>query len=137
MTRATKRQASLREALTTYRREMEDEIRGRIRNGRSDGSTREPDSVDASDVNFQQAIDVSLLQMQAATLAHIDAALRRLDDGQYGYCFECSGPIAAARLRALPFAVRCRECEEARELEYGRGREAALRAATPFSHVTG
>ena len=137
MAKATKRQASLREALTAYRREMEHEIRGRIRNGRSDGTNREPDSVDASDVNFQQAIAVSLLQMQAATLAHIDAALRRLDDGRYGFCFECSDPIAAARLRALPVAVRCRACEEQREQAHGRDRDAAQRAATPFSHVTG
>jgi DnaK suppressor protein len=33
----------------------------------------------------------------------------------YGDCFECGDEIAEARLRALPFAVRCRECEQSRE----------------------
>jgi DnaK suppressor protein len=45
----------------------------------------------------------------------VDAALRRLEEGTYGDCFECGEEIAEARLRALPFAVRCKDCEEARE----------------------
>ena len=117
MDQDTTRIAELREALTARRREMEHEIRGRLKDGRSDGPNRARDLVDASDVNFQQAIDRGLLQMQAATLKHIDEALGRLDAGQYGSCGECSRPIAAGRLRALPFAVRCRTCEEEREQE--------------------
>jgi len=45
----------------------------------------------------------------------VAAALRRLDEGSYGDCFECGEEIAEPRLRALPFAVRCKDCEEARE----------------------
>jgi DnaK suppressor protein len=48
-------------------------------------------------------------------LTQIDTALRRLDEGLYGNCFECGDGIAEARLRALPFAVRCRDCEQSRE----------------------
>ena len=54
----------------------------------------------------------TLLQMSAETLARIDAALRRLDVGQYGFCAECAKEIAERRLRALPFAVRCQACED-------------------------
>jgi DnaK suppressor protein len=50
-------------------------------------------------------------------LKQIDAALRRLEEGSYGDCFECGAEIAQARLRALPFAVRCRECEQSREAD--------------------
>ena len=35
-----------------------------------------------------------------------------LDEGRYGHCYECGDEIAEARLRALPFAVRCKDCEE-------------------------
>ena len=42
-------------------------------------------------------------------------ALARLEQGNYGNCFDCGEEIAEKRLRALPFAVRCKDCEEARE----------------------
>jgi RNA polymerase-binding transcription factor DksA len=54
--------------------------------------------------------------MKAETLnKRINEALNRLEEGKYGYCFECGEEISEARLRALPFAVRCKDCEEARE----------------------
>ena len=53
--------------------------------------------------------------MKSETLNKINEALRRLEEGTYGNCFECGDEIAEARLRALPFAVRCKDCEEARE----------------------
>jgi hypothetical protein len=56
----------------------------------------------------------------------------RLDEGAYGNCAECETPIATARLRALPFALRCTACEGARE-----SRAAARRpTATPASRVS-
>jgi DnaK suppressor protein len=96
-----------------------------------------PDATDASTANFQQAIDMTLLQIKATTLAHIDEALGRIDAGQYGSCVECKGPISGERLRALPFAARCLECEVKREREQGDSRAIAQRDASPFSHVTG
>jgi DnaK suppressor protein len=90
---------------------------------------------DTSDENFRQAIDMTLLQMRATTLSHIDDALGQIDAGRYGVCVECGGGIAEGRLRALPFAVRCRDCEHRREQHQGRAREAAMRSASPFLHV--
>lgn len=43
-------------------------------------------------------------------LAQIDAALHRLDIGQYRRCSVCHGQIEAARLDAVPYAVTCRRC---------------------------
>jgi RNA polymerase-binding transcription factor DksA len=40
----------------------------------------------------------------------IQAALKRLQDGTYGDCQTCGGPIAPARLEALPYAVQCIAC---------------------------
>jgi DnaK suppressor protein len=53
--------------------------------------------------------------------------LARLEEGRYGLCFECGDEISEARLRALPFAVRCKDCEEAREIAAQRERTLAQR----------
>jgi DnaK suppressor protein len=54
--------------------------------------------------------------MKAETLDQINHALSLLDEGAYGYCLECGEEIPERRLRALPFAIRCKDCEEALEV---------------------
>jgi DnaK suppressor protein len=54
--------------------------------------------------------------MKFETLNKINEALKRLEEDSYGNCFECGEEINEARLRALLFAVRCKDCEEVREL---------------------
>lgn len=61
-------------------------------------------------------IEFALIQMKAETLDQINQALSRLDEGAYGYCFECGEEIPERRLRPLPFAIRCKDCEEALEV---------------------
>ena len=73
------------------------------------------DEGEVSQIDIQDEIQFALIQMKAETLKKIDTALRRLADGAYGHCFECGNEITKARLLALPFAVRCKDCEEARE----------------------
>ena len=72
-------------------------------------------------------IELALIQMKSETLNKINDALTRLDQGDFGYCFECGEEIGEKRLRALPFAVRCKECEEAREVAEQRARHLASR----------
>ena len=52
------------------------------------------------------------MQMKAETATKIKEAWCA-EEGRYGLCFECGEQIAHTRLRALPFAVRCKDCEEA------------------------
>lgn len=52
---------------------------------------------------------------QAARLRLARAALRRLDDGEYGDCMACGEAIAAARLQARPESLYCIQCQSARE----------------------
>jgi DnaK suppressor protein len=73
------------------------------------------DAAESSEVDSQGEIGFALIQLKSETLKMIDTALRRIDQGDYGDCFECGREIAEARLRALPFAVRCRDCEAVRE----------------------
>jgi DnaK suppressor protein len=75
-------------------------------------------------------LEQALLQMRSETLVRIDEALVRFDDGDYGTCVACEGEIAQQRLRALPFAIRCRECQNEREEESGRARSLTPRAGT-------
>ena len=59
--------------------------------------------------------ELSLLRNQQRLLAHIELALKRLDEGTYGLCSECGQPIAEERLKALPWATRDIACEKKRE----------------------
>ena len=122
MNRAASRIADLTHMLTERRRELQDEVRSRIRDGRTGRSTDGHDDLEQSEADTQGDIAFALLQMRAATLARIDEALGRIDAGTYGACTECQSEIPARRLRALPFAVRCQGCEERREAEHGRAR---------------
>jgi DnaK suppressor protein len=107
----------LKKMLEDRRRELMSEVQGKIRESRAEGGKEREvlDQGESSEVDIQDDIEFALIQMKAETLNKIDAALRRLEEGTYGDCFECGEEISEARLRALPFAVRCKDCEEARE----------------------
>ena len=111
------RYTELRKMLEDRRRELMSEVHGKMRDVRADtGKEREVlDQGESSEVDIQEDIELALIQMKAETLNKINEALRRLEEGSYGNCFECGDEIGGARLRALPFAVRCKDCEEARE----------------------
>ena len=130
MTKTSIRKADLRHILRERRREIQDEVQSRIRDGRTGRSIEVRDDLEHSDADIQGDIALSLLQMRTEALARIDEALVRLDAGKYGSCFECEREISERRLRALPFAVRCQACEERREQEQGRARRLAGRSAS-------
>ena len=126
---AKNRYNELRKMLEDRRRELMNEVQGRMRDVRAEGH-KERDVLDqgeSSEVDIQDDIEFALIQMKSETLNKIDAALRRLEEGTYGDCFECGEEISGARLRALPFAVRCKDCEEARETAEQRERVQAQR----------
>jgi len=119
-TKDTRRTETLAAALHARR----DEVAARLRSGLA--SVREgegpqaraglPDDLDASADDLQREIAFATMQAQGEILQRIDEALRRLAQGQYGRCRECGDEIAEARLTALPFAVRCVDCERQREI---------------------
>ena len=111
------RYSELKQMLDDRRRELMNEVQGRIRDVRTEGvKDREVlDQGESSEVDIQEDIEFALIQMKSETLNKINEALRRVEEHTYGNCFECGDEIAQARLRALPFAVRCKDCEEARE----------------------
>ena len=123
----------LKQMLQDRQRELVAEVQGKIRGVRAEGAEKPHEVMDqgeTSEVDIQEDIELALIQMKSETLNKIDAALRRLDDGTYGDCFECGDEISEARLRALPFAVRCKDCEEAREVAAQRERVMARRTTS-------
>jgi len=128
----TNRYNELKKMLEERRRELMNEVQGKIRDVRAEGGKdREVlDQGESSEVDIQEDIEFALIQMKGETLNKVNEALRRLDEGTYGNCFECGDEIAEARLRALPFAVRCKDCEEARETAEQRERMAARRSGS-------
>jgi DnaK suppressor protein len=128
----TNRYNELRKMLEDRRRELMNAVQGKIRDVRSaEGKDREVlDQGESSEVDIQDDIEFALIQMKSETLNKVDAALRRLEENTYGNCFECGDEISEARLRALPFAVRCTDCEEARETAEQRERMMARRSGS-------
>ena len=61
-------------------------------------------------IAFERAQLVAVLRHANADLVEIDAAIRRLEDGSYGFCERCELPIAPSRLEARPAARRCVTC---------------------------
>jgi len=111
----TSRYNELRQMLEDRRRELMNDVQGRMRDVRAEGDREVLDQGESSEVDIQEDIEFALIQMKSETLNKINEALRRLEEGTYGNCFECGEEVAEARLRALPFALRCKDCEEARE----------------------
>jgi DnaK suppressor protein len=129
------RYSELKKMLEDRRREIQAEVQGKMRDVRTEGTWGNKgsevfDAVESSEADIQDDIEFALIQMKSETLNKINDALRRLDQGDYGNCFECGEEIAEKRLRALPFAVRCKECEEAREVAEQRERQMAARRGT-------
>ena len=133
----------LKGILEERRREIMNEVQGRMRDVRSEGAGSAVqgvlDAAESSELDIQDEIEFALIQMKAETLSKIEEALHRLEEGTYGYCFECGEEISERRLRALPFAVRCKDCEEARETAQQRERVMAQRrgAASLFIDMQG
>ena len=137
MTNTTIRNADLWQMLTKRRRELVDDVKNRINDGRTQGAVEGRDGLEHVDADAQGEIELTLLQAKADMLARIDEALVRLDAGTYGSCVECDREISERRLRALPFAVRCQACEQRRENEQGAGRQRTTpRGASLFADVT-
>lgn len=62
---------------------------------------------DIASATFDRGLDQGLEEGAQQTLREVEAALRRIDEGTYGTCLACGGPIGAERLRALPWARLC------------------------------
>ena len=118
MSRATTHQQRLRNNLLRQRETIvnRDHVeRDSVHADAEAGRSGVFDEADVAAFDLQADLDLALLEIRSEAIRQIDHALARIDAGTYGICEECGITIAAARLRALPSAERCRDCEEVRE----------------------
>lgn len=109
----TDRQAEIRTKLRSLREVLPAEV------------AQVKDAEEQSMEDFVLGMDFALMEMESETLRKIDEAIQRLEDGTYGVCGDCDETISEARLKALPFATVCRDCQAQRE------DDAAARNARP------
>ena len=130
----TDRYAELRHILEDRRRELSHELRRQFHDVRAIGPADTAQGViDAEEVavsDIQEDIEIALMQMKSETLNRVNEALGRLEAGSYGFCYECGDEIAQVRLKALPFALRCKDCEEEREQNEAREKFVARRSSS-------
>ena len=80
-----------------------------------DGPIREPDLNDRASSETDWGIELRTRDRQRKLIAKIDAALRRIDEGEYGFCEVSGEPIGLGRLVARPVATMTVEAQQAHE----------------------
>jgi DnaK suppressor protein len=74
-----------------------------------------PDLADRASSEADRALELRTRDRQRKLISKIDEAMRRIDDGSYGYCEETGEPIGLARLEARPIATLSLEAQERHE----------------------
>jgi DnaK suppressor protein len=80
-----------------------------------DGPIREPDLNDRASSETDWSIELRTRDRQRKLISKIEAAMRRIKEGEYGYCQVTGEPISLARLRARPIATMTLEAQERHE----------------------
>ena len=84
-------------------------------NNLQQASSALPDIVDRASAESDKALELRTRDRQRKLISKIDAALRRIDEGTYGYCDETGEPISLKRLQARPTATLSLEAQERHE----------------------
>ena len=109
-----RQQAFFRGLLTDWKRSILVEAESTLAS-LQDAPIREPDLTDRASSETDWAIELRTRDRQRKLVAKIDAALRRIDEGEYGYCEVTGEPISLGRLIARPIATMTVEAQERHE----------------------
>ena len=100
--------------LEAWRAELLDDASGTI-TGLSQENLHQPDQMDRAQIESNAALDLRTRDRERKLLQKIEAALRRIEDGNYGYCIETDEPINLRRLEARPIASLSLHAQERHE----------------------
>jgi DnaK suppressor protein len=103
-----------RAKLLTWKEEILEESRGTIATLQQE-TVAEADLADRATSETDRGLELRTRDRQRKLIAKIDQALRRIDDGSYGYCEETGEPISLSRLEARPIATLSLEAQERHE----------------------
>ena len=91
---------------------------GALRKSKDDAATLDISNfADLGTDNFEQDFMIGLIENSEETLREIDGALQRIEDGNFGVCEEGGHPVGKSRLKVIPWARLCIECQRKAELE--------------------
>jgi DnaK suppressor protein len=103
-----------RKKLTEWRDSIMDETATTIESMK--GSTRNiPDVADRASEETDRALELRTRDRERKLISKIDSALRRIEQGEYGYCLDTGNPISLKRLEARPIATLSLEAQERHE----------------------
>jgi DnaK suppressor protein len=108
---------TIKDMLVKMRAELVQEISRRSKATTEAGAQDIGDILDSVSEERTRELDMILTDREKRKLHQIDDALDRIEDGIYGQCDECGVKIPRARLKVLPFAKFCVECQEKNERE--------------------
>jgi DnaK suppressor protein len=103
-----------RQKLLAWKEDILRESRETIGNLQTE-TENHPDLVDRASSEADRALELRTRDRQRKLISKIDDALRRIEDGTYGYCEETGEPIGLARLEARPTATLSVEAQERHE----------------------
>jgi DnaK suppressor protein len=103
-----------RRKLLTWKEDLLEDSRGTVA-GLQDGTRNIPDVADRASEETDRALELRTRDRQRKLIAKIDSALRRIEEGEYGYCEVTGEPISLKRLDARPIATMSLEAQERHE----------------------
>jgi DnaK suppressor protein len=86
------------------------------------------DQMDEIQYALERDLEIRNVDRDSTLLREVRAALRRVHDGSFGNCMDCDWAIPPKRLAAVPWALRCIECQEAADSD-GQQRKESVRTA--------
>jgi len=103
-----------RKKLNDWKAELMEDTRDTVA-GMKDQTRNIPDIADRASEETDRALELRTRDRQRKLVSKIDAALRRIDEGEYGYCEITGEPISLKRLDARPIATMSLEAQERHE----------------------
>ena len=103
-----------RRKLLAWKNDLLAESKGTVE-GLQEGTRNIPDVADRASEETDRALELRTRDRQRKLISKIDSALRRIDEGEYGYCEVTGDPISLKRLDARPIATMSLEAQEQHE----------------------
>ena len=101
--------------LINWKKELLKESSLTLNNLQNDENTSKPDITDRATEEIERSFDLKTRDRERKLISKIEAAIKRIEDGNYGYCEETGEPIEIKRLEARPVATLSLEAQEMHE----------------------
>ena len=107
--------AFFKQKLLNWKNELKKSSSEALYNSSLDDNSTSADIVDQASSYTEKNVELRAINRQIKLISKIDAALKRIQDGTYGFCIETGEPIGLKRLMARPVATLCIAAQEKHE----------------------